>query len=66
MTRSRQHGKGGKRLKRWHRGKGEARRWRDIERTMPDLGTGAAPEDAAPPQVAHRGPGKRWRGEAAS
>ena len=65
MTRRRrQHGKGGKRLKRWHRGSGEARRWDQAERTLPVLGTGAGPEDAAPPQVSNRGPGKRWRGEA--
>jgi hypothetical protein len=47
-SRRRQHGKGSKRPKHWHRGHGEARRWADIEHGWPELDTDADPVPAAP------------------
>jgi hypothetical protein len=60
---TRQKGKGKKRRKSWHRGHGEAQRWNAVERQLPDVGSGAHPADATPPEVANRRPGKRHRGE---
>jgi len=59
----RQHHKGRKRLKSWHRGQVEATRWRRI--LLPDLGTGADPTAGAPrPIHQSRRTGKQQRGDA--
>lgn len=62
MTRP-QKGKGGKRRKQWHRGKGEARVW--DRSALPDVGTDADTTNPTPPRPSTRGPGKKWRGDAA-
>lgn len=58
---SRQHHKGKKRMKSWHRGQSEARLWARVE--LPDLGTGAEPTSGQP-QPIHRnrrtGKQQRW------
>lgn len=48
----RQHFKGKKRMKSWHRGQSEARRWRGSD--LPDLGTGADPTAGEPAPLHHR------------
>lgn len=59
MTR-RQHFKGKKRMKSWHRGRSEARRW--VRTLLPDLGSGADPTEGAPTPL-HTGK-QQPRGEA--
>jgi hypothetical protein len=44
----RQHFKGKKRMKSWHRGHGEARRSEAAQRSLPDVGSGADPTAGAP------------------
>jgi hypothetical protein len=63
MGHRRQKGKGSKRLKSWHRGRGEARRWRTVARRLPELGTGADPT-AGEPVPYPRGP-SRMHGDTA-
>jgi len=59
----RQHHRGKKRLKGWHRGRGEARRWAATD--LPDLQTGADPTQGEPAPI-HRSrrTGKQQHGEA--
>jgi hypothetical protein len=57
----RQHHRGKKRLKAWHRGRGEARRW--ARSVLPDVGSGADPTAGQPGPV--RYVGGRKRGDAA-
>jgi len=58
----RQHHRGKKRLKGWHRGKGEARNWGRID--LPDLGTGADPTSGEPAPLRRNQPGGRIHGDA--
>lgn len=44
----RQKGKGNKRKKSWHRGRGESRRFAKTMRQLPDVGSGADPTTGAP------------------
>lgn len=59
----RQHHRGKKRPKSWHRGKGEARHW-DAQRDLPDLGTGADPTSGQPTPLRRNQPGGRIHGDA--
>lgn len=61
MARRPQHGKGHKRKRSWHRGRGEARDW--AATALPDVGTGADPTTATP--VPLRRTGKTNRGDTA-
>lgn len=60
----RQHHKGKKRPRSWHRGEVEARHWRGL--ALPDLATGADPTAGEPTPVhrARRTGKQRPRGEA--
>lgn len=59
----RQHHKGMKRPRSWHRGQTEARHWRRLD--LPDLRTGADPTTGEPTPVhRQRRTGKQQRGEA--
>lgn len=53
----RQHGKGLKRQRGWHRGRAFGR-WAARQRPLPDVGSGADPTVGAP-QVGNLGAGKR-------
>lgn len=58
-----QKGKGHKRRKQWHRGRGEAQRWQLLR--LPDVGSGADPTSGGPEPV-HRSrrSGNSHRGDA--
>ena len=58
----RQHHKGLKRPRHWHRGKGEARRWAHLR--LPDLETGADPTGQPVANHLQRRTGKQQRGDA--
>jgi hypothetical protein len=58
-----QRSKGRKRPRSWHRGQGEADRWKTIE--LPDLGTDTPPTGAPIPVHRNRGPGNTNRGDVA-
>lgn len=58
----RQHFKGRKRLKSWHRGQAEGRRW--ARTALPDLNTGADPTTGTPQPIhLERRTGKQQRGD---
>ena len=56
-----QHHRGKKRLKKWHRGKGEAHRWEN--RQLPDVGSGADPTTGQPIRLRRNQPGGRVHGD---
>lgn len=57
----RQHHRGKKRPKHWHRGHNEARQWKRTE--LPDLGTGADPTSGAPRPLRRKQSGGRVHGD---
>lgn len=59
----RQHHKGKKRPKTWHRGRTEVARWRRVA-DLPDLGSGADPTSGAPTPLRRQHPGRAARGDA--
>ena len=55
MATRRQKGKDRKRAKAWHRGEGEARRWRAAD--LPAVASGADPTTGAPTRLRRNGHG---------